>query len=422
MKNFPVPEIFKPQSSSSENFRGNELLDYLITVSEFKKNNYEEKRDNEKQDKSVSIINSSNDINLIEALKNPSYPDKEYQIVNSFFSLDKENESTDEEILKKIANEKMMKNENFSPGIFSDFDFGDKIKDLLSSVLDLSNINSKRSAVWLKKETGGESAKTLTDMSDEAIIDLCLSQKLYFKKGKKQNEVISKRSSSDLKEIDKNEEEKLQKFAILEYENQVLSYQTLNDIDARERFEWVPKEDEALNEENHKFFHDIVDEVKDKYLKNKVRLILKAIDYIDPITKKPLVTNEIKNKIYAYWKKEYFESLNKLYESLKEKEKEEKAEIMKPIQEMCSSAIDEIFEQKEQSKNTTSRSRSKNKGVLVKKALTKRSTRRKSIDETFHRKYFEEMNLNLNLKNVKKHKFISENRLIVTKKPTVTFK
>ena len=422
MKNFPVPEIFKPQSSSSENFKGNELLDYLITVSEFKKNNYEEKRDNEEQDKSVSIINSSNDINLIEALKNPSYPDKEYQIVNSFFSLDKEKESTDEEILKKIANEKMMKNENFSPGIFSDFDFGDKIKDLLSSVLDLSNINSKRSAVWLKKETGGESAKTLTDMSDEAIIDLCLSQKLYFKKGKKQNVIISKRSTSDLKEIDKNEEEKLQKFAILEYENQVLSYQTLNDIDARERFEWVPKEDEALNEENHKFFHDIVDEVKDKYLKNKVRLILKAIDYIDPITKKPLVTNEIKNKIYAYWKKEYFESLNKLYESLKEKEKEEKAEIMKPIQEMYSSAIDEIFEQKEQSKNTTSRSRSKNKGVLVKKALTKRSTRRKSIDETFHRKYFEEMNLNLNLKNVKKHKFISENRLIVTKKPTVTFK
>ena len=65
---------------------------------------------------------------------------------------------------------------------------------------------------------------------------------------------------------------------------------------------------------------------KNKNLKNKLKLILRTLNYIDPTSHIPILSNTIKNNILRSWKENYVQQLNSL---MKEKKKnlEEKKKL-----------------------------------------------------------------------------------------------
>ena len=51
---------------------------------------------------------------------------------------------------------------------------------------------------------------------------------------------------------------------------------------------------------------------KKKNLKNKLKLILRILNYVDPTSHIPILSNTIKNNILRSWKENYVQQLNTL--------------------------------------------------------------------------------------------------------------
>ena len=269
-------------------------------------------------------ILSIDDLDLRDALKTKEFPDRDFNIVNSFLKIEEEeilkaknyfnnkNANNEKDLYmknKKIqfdeedstlnqVNNKLFKDDGFQPGLFNSFDFKDRIKSIINSSFNtygtsdnlnlLNKMNDKNSSESNKTEE--EEIKITHDINDSFILDTCFTDKdiTY------DNIVINfdKDIKKEEKESSISEDKKLyfecfkKSEAIPEYENQIISYQNLNHIEKQESIEIYPEHEEIFNRNLFEYFVKVSKGIKDEGLKNKVKLILKLILYKDPKTKK----------------------------------------------------------------------------------------------------------------------------------------
>ena len=200
-----------------ELFTENKKLKDFYKVSEFKQFNIENNK-NLNKNENKDVYSSQTDLNLREIFNSEFFEDKEFQIVNSFLKIENEYDNdnqSDIENTEKQLRKKMFFNENFNAGIFSDFDFFDKTRDLIINSLTPYKINNNKTKkidlLTLKNE----------EINNNLILDLCIENEII-DFSKKNNQIKLFQSSQDnssfVDETDIIEKEK----AIFEYENQIM--------------------------------------------------------------------------------------------------------------------------------------------------------------------------------------------------------
>ena len=102
-----------------------------------------------------------------------------------------------------------------------------------------------------------------------------------------------------------------------------MSYLKLNDIERQIEICYNTGQDEPLDYNSYTFFKSNIIKEKNKDLKNKLKLILRTLNYVDPVSKIPILSNKIKNNILRTWKENYNNQLKILLEQ-KRAELEEK--------------------------------------------------------------------------------------------------
>jgi hypothetical protein len=119
-----------------ENFPENKKLKDFYKISEFKKFNIESKK-NLNNNENIDIYSNQSELNIREKFNTECYEDKEFQVVNSFLQLEYEYDvhQTDIESIEKQLRNRMFFNETFNTGIFSEFDFFDKTRDIIITSL-----------------------------------------------------------------------------------------------------------------------------------------------------------------------------------------------------------------------------------------------------------------------------------------------
>jgi hypothetical protein len=288
-------------------------------------------------------------------LKGKEFPEKDFNIENSFLRIEEEeylnmknqineNESNENYLKDKNKifendgedsalnhiNSKLFIDEEFQPGLFTSFDFKDKIKSIINNSLNNNNMNSNFNLLnkisdkdSIESNFGQEELKLNSKIDDSFILDTCLGDKditydniiINFDqeaKNDKKADSVSEDKRLDFEYFKKSE-------AIPEYENQIISYQNLNHIEKQKSIEIFPEKDEVFDEETFTYFLRVAKEIKDDGLKNKVKLLLKLILYQDKKTKKYIFSNKIKNHLLKYWKTKYEKELSEA--TFKEKNK-----------------------------------------------------------------------------------------------------
>ena len=302
-----------------EFFTENTKLEDFYKVSEFKQFNIENNK-NLNKNENKDVYSSQTDLNLREIFNSEFFEDKEFQIVNSFLKIENEYDNdnqSDIENTEKQLRKKMFFNENFNAGIFSDFDFFDKTRDLIINSLTPYKINNNKTnkidLLTLKNE----------EINNNLILDLCIENEII-DFSKKNNQIKLFQSSQDnssfVDETDIIEKEK----AIFEYENQIMSYLKLNDIERQIEICYNTGQDEPLDYNSYTFFKSNIIKEKNKDLKNKLKLILRTLNYVDPVSKIPILSNKIKNNILKAWKENYNNQMKILLEQKKAELEEKK--------------------------------------------------------------------------------------------------
>jgi hypothetical protein len=305
----PVLEIFKV----------NEKLNDFYKTTEFKKTLFETKRNNDNGN-DTNFNSTEFDINLKEKLEEAKNDEKDFQIVNTFLNL--YDEKDDNNILDGGQNinvnnlqKRLLTNQKFSPGIFSEFDFMDKIKNIIINSLEKD----------ANKNTIENNDKYLNfpkDIDNDFILDVCLNnnsidytkQFLY----ENNNNFLSNETNDEETLMSKDK-------AIFEYENQIMSYLSVYEIDKQSKINYIHEVDEKLDYDAYTFFKSMIIKEKNKNLKNKLKLILRTLNYVDPTSHIPILSNTIKNNILRSWKENYVQQLNSLIlqkkKNLEEKKK-----------------------------------------------------------------------------------------------------
>ena len=333
----------------------NDLEDFIKVV-DFKNFKLKQKQDLEKNDDSDIKSILIEDLDLRDILKEKEFPEKDFNIVNKFLRIEEEEiinnnnynyninlnsnssqeneneneikkddkfiENEDEDLILNQLNNKLFKNDEFEPGLFTSFDFKDKIKALINNSFLFNtkinynlnpNLTKLNNAFSIDSNHSGD-IRVQSDINNSFILDTCFTDKditydnivINFDDDKKK----------DKKEISISEDKKLEfEFfkkdeAISEYENQIISYQFLNDIQKQQEIKIIPEKDEKFKSNIFEYFVKISKEIKDKGLKNKVKLILKLIMYKDQKTKKYIFNNKTKNQLLEYWKNRYQKELD----------------------------------------------------------------------------------------------------------------
>ena len=345
-------------TKSSRGFRTNVLeihynsnLPDFMKVIEFKKFKLNQKQEYEKNDDSDINGLLVEDLDLRDILKTKEFPEKDFNIVNTFLKIEEEEifnnnnninlnsknskdngneikkeekliENNDEDLILNQLNNKLFKDNEFQPGLFTSFDFKDRIKALIYNSLIFNNkinynlnqnINKLNGTFSTDSNYSGD-IKIQSEINDSFILDTCFTDKditydnivIDFdeetKKKKKENSVSEDRKL-EFESFKKNE-------AIPEYENQIISYQYLNHAQRQQEVMLFPEKDEEFKRDIFEYFVKISKEIKDNGLKNKVKLILKLIMYKDQKTKKYIFNNKTKNQLLIYWKNKYQKELS----------------------------------------------------------------------------------------------------------------
>ena len=303
-----------------ELFPENKTLKEFYNVTEFKKMNIERNQNINKKDKFDTYLNQS-DLNIKEKFNSILNEEDDFQMVNSFLDLGNENElildfdSENKLNQMKILRHKILSNKNFYSGIFSDFGFVDKAKDIILSSLTLNekenySANQKIELLNLSKDV----------LDNDLILDICINQHKDYTKIFRNESLVN---SSDLYYISEDENLlKEKEKAIFEYKNQIMTYLKLNEIEKQMNINYNTPQDESLDFNAYTFFKSHIIKEKNKALKNKLKLILRTLNYIDPVSKIPVVTNKIKNEILRAWRENYNFQLKQLL-------KKKKAELEK---------------------------------------------------------------------------------------------
>ena len=324
-----------PVNPVLEKYPKNQNLEDFIEVSEFKKFQIENKKI-EKEDEDKIIINSKEDIELLEKLYSFLPEDKKYQIQNYFLDVGDINNKNDNEnnnikifnhdlknINEKtivILNQKKLYNNNFETDNFPNSVF---IKNVKSIIIDFfhkkfflsknnnnniinENINLNNNK---KQNINNNNNSISNEITNEYIFDQIINTEIpfFFKQkipnsSQSKNNSISENDSNIISNSDLSE-------AIYEYENQVMSYMKSNEIDPQITLNFIPEKNEPFDIETYLFFKNLIIKEKNKPLKNKIKLVLRAINYKDPIFHREIFDNKIKNKILKYWKEKYLKEV-----------------------------------------------------------------------------------------------------------------
>ena len=386
----------KTKSSKGRNARPNILeLHYnrslpafikVVDFKEFKLKQIQEKQKNDDSDINVLLIE---DLDLRDILKSKEFPEKGFNIVNRFLKIEEEDlimneknnilnsksstsgdynyttynnndvndinenndnninkdkpiENDEEDLILNQINNKLFKDDEFQPGLFTSFDFKDKVKALIHNSLLLNtkvnfnvnqNLNKLNAAFSTDSNYSGE-IKMQSEIDNSFVLNTCFTDKdiVY------DNIVINfdQDAKKEKKETSVSEDRKLEfelfkkSEAIPEYENQIKSYQNLNYIQKQQEITILPEEDEVFNRKIFEYFVRVSKEIKDDGLKNKVKLILKLIMYRDQKTQKYIFSNKTKNQILNYWKNKYQKELSEATFREKNKILQEKYENESP--------------------------------------------------------------------------------------------
>jgi len=341
----------------------NENLKDFLKVTEFKEFKLNQKQEYAKNDDSDTNNLYIEDIDLRDILKGKEFPDKDFNIVNSFLKIEEEeilniknnndknnnDENEDDKNIKNIdfdeedcilnqVNNKLFKDDDFQPGLFTSFDFKDRIKSLINSSLNTNNINinflNKNNENNLNDFNDNENGDIKSKIDDSFILDTCFADKdiTY------DNIIINfdKEIKKDKKETSLSEDKKLdfeyfkKVEAIPEYENQIISYQNLNHIEKQKSIEIYPEQEEVFDRQLFEYFVQVSKSIKDEGLKNKVKLILKLILFKDSKSKKYIFNNKIKNQLLNYWKNKYQKELSEATFRAKNKILQEKLDKNNP--------------------------------------------------------------------------------------------
>lgn len=346
----------------------NENLKEYLQVTEFKEFKFNQKQEYAKTDDSDINILCIEDVDLRDMLKGKEFPEKDFNIVNSFLKIEEEefvnmndnnlnskntldgndvkiknknNEIEEEDSTLSQINSKLFTDDEFQPGLFTSFDFKDRIKSIINNSLNMNNnmhvnlfnkINNDKDST--ESNYGTEELKLQSKIDDSFILDTCFTDKnitydnivINFdeevKKEKKETS-ISEDRKLDFEYFPKVE-------AIPEYENQIISYQYLNHIEKQKSIDIFPEQDETFNRKLFEYFIKVSKEIKDDGLKNKVKLLLKLILYKDPKSKRYIFTHKVKNQLLNYWKNQYEKELNEATFREKSKILQQKFESVNP--------------------------------------------------------------------------------------------
>ena len=302
-----------------EIFPENEKLKDFSKVSEFKKFNIEN-NNNLNKNENKDLYSTQSELNIQEQFNSGCFEEKEFQIVNSFLNVENEFENDyqyDIENTEKELRKRMFFNEKFNTNIFSDFDFFDKTRDIIiNSLAPFKFKNNKKNKIDLLTLQNEE-------INNNLILDLCIDNQIR-DFSKNNNNINLFQSSQDNisfeDETDIIEKEK----AIFEYENQIMSYLKLNDIERQIEICYNIGQDEPLDYNSYTFFKSNIIKEKNKDLKNKLKLILRTLNYVDPVSKIPILSNKIKNNILRAWKENYNNQMKVLLEQKKAELEEKK--------------------------------------------------------------------------------------------------
>ncbi len=346
----------------------NENLNDFLKLTEFKEFKLNQKQEYVKiEDSDINIL-CIEDLDLRDALKAKEFPEKDFNVVNNFLRIEEEeilnakknnlnsknnndeddiniknkNIDLEEDFVLNQINDKLFINDEFQPGLFTSFDFKDRIKSLINSSFNtyhnnnninlnfLNEINEKNTS----KSNISEERKFQTEINDSFILDTCFTDKditydniiINFDK-----EIKKEKKETSLSDDRKLEYEFFKKSeAIPEYENQIISYQNLNYMEKQQSIEIFPEQEEAFNRKLFEYFVRVSKEIKDEGLKNKVKLVLKLILYKDQKSKKYIFNNKVKNQILNYWKNRYQKELSEATFIEKSKILQEKLDRVNP--------------------------------------------------------------------------------------------
>ena len=303
-----------------ENFPENKKLKDFYKISEFKKFNIESNK-NLNNNENIDIYSNQSELNIREKFNTECYEDKEFQVVNSFLQLEYEYDvhQTDIESIEKQLRNRMFFNETFNTGIFSEFDFFDKTRDIIITSLTpfkIKNNEEKKNKIDLLTLTNNE-------INNNLILDICINNQII-DFSKTNNEIKLYKSSQDNSSFEDETVIIKKGKAIFEYENQIMSYLKLNDIERQIEICYNTGQDEPLDYNSYTFFKSNIIKEKNKDLKNKLKLILRTLNYVDPVSKIPILSNKIKNNILRAWKENYNNQMKILLEQKKAELEEKK--------------------------------------------------------------------------------------------------
>lgn len=343
----------------------NDDLKDFLKVTEFKEFKLNQKQEYAKIDDSDLNILCIEDLDLRDALKAKEFDEKDFNIVNKFLRIEEEElinkknndlnnkrnndgkdnnirdntENDDEDFVLNQINNKLFKDDEFQTGLFTSFDFKDRIQSLINNSFNFNSNNmtvlNKMSDKNSTESNNSEAERKITsEINDSFILDTCFADKditydnivINFDKDTKKEKKYS--SVSDEK---KSEFEFLKKKeAIPEYENQIISYQNLNYVEKQKDIEIFPEKEEPFDKKLYEYFNKVAKEIKNEELKNKVKLVLKLVSYKDLKTKKFIFDNNTKNKLLNYWKDKYQKELNEATFREKSKILQEKLDNANP--------------------------------------------------------------------------------------------
>ena len=332
------------------------LEDFAKTVDEFKELKINKKEEQIKNDEDDISILYYEDLELKEMLNSKVFPEKEFNIVNNFLRVEEEDNllfnenqknkgkkinydygSDNDGIVLKQLNHFLLFDEEFQPGLFTSFDFKDKIKSLIYNSLTSGTSNFdftiKPNSDFNSNESGALKEK---ENKDGIILDMCLGDKdiesdkieINFNEEIKEEE---QKASSVLDEEKTDFDGFPKSEAISEYENQIISFQNYYQIEQNEKFSNHPIiEEDAFDVKLFDYLANVSKIIKDKGLKNKIKLIIKLIIYKDPETRKHIFNNKEKNELLLYWKNRYIKELEEATFKEKNKILQQKLESLDP--------------------------------------------------------------------------------------------
>ena len=401
----------KRHTKAFEVYRNKRLSEFDRAIS-FKKqrsrrNRYEMGSEDERDKQ-----NFINDFKLLKefASSNNIYNDNDYFTVNSFIKSYEEQDLFNDDCSNNLAIEqvknKIFYNEGFKPGLFSSLNPNGKFYSIIYELLGPQEDN-----LYLYDTQTFSSNSDDDKITNNSILNLCLQDKNIFDeniilKSKKMlkninsvnnlstinintiseiGEEISKDESKSSKSSNSDEEEDL-KEAVYDYKsgpNMIITRKSLF-IEKQNSFTLYPPVEEEMDHKSFDFFYEMSEKIDNYDLKNRIKLILDMINYIEPESKKPIFTNKIKNSILALWKEKYIKQAEMLEIELRKKiiKSSEEKMLINKFNEIKRGLFKKHNTVKQKSTaQTTERSKSCNETVRVSASKNKKCTSNSNIIE-----------------------------------------